>query len=242
LVVLGGLAYAVAASASGVGVMPAQRTASGAVERFSFTEPASASVTRGVAILRGGAGRVSIEAGDALAEVSGRSPFVPTFDVNRQGGTARVEASLGSHPWVWTGRAPSAELDVALSRELPWDLTIEAGAGRIEADLADLRLSKVRVDAGVSESTLTFGEADGVVPVEIHAGVSSMTLRFPRETAFRVTVHGGLVSFRADGSGEVQRTSDEDGVRTYEHGPAQSADRFDVQVRAGLSNIAIELY
>ncbi|MCL4078222.1 DUF5668 domain-containing protein [Coriobacteriia bacterium Es71-Z0120] len=242
LVVLAGLLYAVFASASGIGVAPAQRTASGATEDFSFVEPASASVMRGVAVVRGGAGRVSVEAGEALAAASGRSPFVPTFDVSRQDGTARVETSLGSHPWLWTGRAPSAELDVALSRDLPWDLTIEAGAGQLEADLTELRLTRARIDAGVSESTLTFGEADGVVPVEIHTGVSSVTLRFPRDAAFRVMVRGGLVSFESDEAGGVERTSDASGVRTYEHGPEQAADRFDVEIQAGLSSVAIELY
>ncbi|MBC7265503.1 MAG: hypothetical protein H5T75_00775 [Coriobacteriia bacterium] len=239
LVVFGGLVYAAVVTAAGGGVLPPERTPSGAVEEFAFREPASSSITRGVAVVRGGAGRVTVRGGDALASASGRSPFVPVFDVARDDGVARVEASLGSHPWVWTGRAPNAELEVALSRDVPWDLAIEAGAGQLVADFQDLRLSKVRIDTGVSESTVTFGEPDGAVPVEINAGVSSLTLRFPKMSSFTVAIEGARASFEGEG---VTEPDSAEGAKTYRHGDPSARDRYDVALTAGVSSVKIELY
>lgn len=236
LLVLGGVAFGVASAVAGGGVaMSGSQRAP-----FEFTEPASSAIDSGAATISGGAGRVTVRGGDALASARGASPFEPKFDVRRDGSMARVDVSLGSHPWRWTGRlADSAELDVELSSRVPWDLTVKAGAAELVADLRDLELAKARIEAGVSDSQVTFGLPHGVVPVEVEAGLSSTVLRFPRGSAFRVNAKGALASVEADGIDDLGNAA---GMRTFVHGAGDAEDRYEVTVQAGLSTLRIELY
>ncbi|MCX8006615.1 MAG: DUF5668 domain-containing protein [Coriobacteriia bacterium] len=238
-VILAGLVYAVASSVAGAGTVTARQAGRDAAGAFSFSEPASAEVERGVATVRGGAGAVSVAAGSDLVRARGRSPFEPAFDVRREGATARVEVSLASRPHAWTGRMAPTELEVELGREVLWDLAIEAGAAELEADLKEVRLSRLRVDAGASESTLEFGAPEGKVPVDLRTGASSVTLRFPRDAAFRVRVLGALAAVE---SAEAEELPSSPGERTYRHGDSDSSDWYDVSVQAGVSRVKIELY
>lgn len=241
LLVLAGFVYAVAASATNGGaVLQARRDlASKRWETTEFAEPAQRPVRRGVATIRGGVGTVSVSGGDALVRTRGAAPFTPRFEPEGDGSVAQIDVSLGSHPWPWTNRAAFTELDVELSSRVPWDLTMKAGAAELVADLSDVRLSRARIESGVSDSQVTFGVADGVVPVEVEAGLSSTVLRFPRDCPFRVRVQGALASVEAEG---VDDFGSVDGTRTFSHGAADAPDRYEVTVHAGVSTLRIELY
>ncbi len=241
LLVLGGFAYAVAASVTGgTAVLQARRdTMSARWETTEFDEPAQRPVRRGAATIRGGVGTVSVSGGDALVRTRGAAPFTPRFEDEGDGVVARVDVSLGSHPWPWTSRAAFTELDVELSSRVPWDLTIKAGAAELVADLSDVRLSRARIESGVSDSQVTFGSPDGVVPVEVEAGLSSTVLRFPRDSAFRISVQGALASVEAEGIDDLGSVA---GTRTFSHGAGDAPDRYEVTVQAGVSTLRIELY
>ncbi|MDI6711653.1 MAG: DUF5668 domain-containing protein [Anaerosomatales bacterium] len=241
LLVLGGFVYGVvAAAASGAAGPQARRgTAPERWETIEYVEPAQKPVRRGVARVRGGVGTVRVEEGDALVRARGAAPFTPKFEDEGDGVVARVDVSLGSAPWPWTNRAAFTDLDVELSSRVPWDLTVEAGAAELVADLSDLELSKARIEAGVSDSHVTFGAPDGVVPVEVEAGLSSTVLRFPRDSAFRISVQGALASVEAEGIDDLGSVA---GTRTFSHGAGDAPDRYEVTVQAGLSTMRIELY
>lgn len=241
LLVLGGVVWGVAASAMGGSAIPdpARGAAPGRGKAFVFTEPASSAIDRGVATIRGGAGTVTVAGGEALVEVRGTAPFQPQFVVRREATTARIDVGLGSRPWMWPGYTKSAELDIRLSSRIPWDLTIEAGAADLTADLREVVLEKARIDCGVSEGVVTFGMPSGLVPVALQTGVSSVTLRFPRDCAFRIQVTGGLATVEGDG---LERSDSSGGARTYTHGGSDVDDRYEVVVQAGVSTVRVALY
>lgn len=242
LLVLGGFAYGVMAAATGgAASLQARRgTAPEPWDTIEYVEPAQKPVHRGVARIRGGIGTVSVDGGDALVRARGAAPFTPRFEAEGDGSVARIDVSLGSRPWLWTSRAAFTELDVELSSRVPWDLTVEAGAAELMADLRDLELSKARIEAGVSDSQVTFGSPDGVVPVEVEAGLSSTVLRFPRDSAFRITVKGALASVEAEEG--VDDLGSVAGTRRFAYGAGDAPDRYEVTVQAGVSSLRIELY
>lgn len=241
LLVLGGVAFGVTSSvvSGGAAVCPACRVASKTGEAFEFSEPASSAIDRGVATIRGGVGRLGVSGGDELASARGRSPVAPRFDVRRDGTTALVDVSLSSRPWVWPGPTGPTGIDVELSSDVPWDLTIQTGVAELAADLRDVTLEKARIDCGASDSVVTFGEPGGTVPVAFHAGVSSLTMRFPKDCSFRIRVTGALASIEGDGFEDLGSDA---GTRTLAHGDADAEDRYEVEVKAGVSTLRVELY
>jgi hypothetical protein len=207
---------------------------------FEFSEKHESSVKTGSAKLDGGAGEVSLKAGDELATSEGASPFTPVFDVSTSGGEATVRAGLGSGSWgPWSGRT---RLDVTLDREVAWDLDISAGVSTYEIDLRDLLVGKIALNAGVSNGTLTLGapEGDVAVPVRIDAGVSSLTIRVPRGESARVVSEVGLMGIETEGEWNTSREGDK---RVYESdGFSDGGAYWDIDLQAGISGVTLEYY
>jgi hypothetical protein len=200
-------------------------------------------VTEGTAVIEGGVGLLSVQAGDELATAEGTSPFEPVFDVETSGRSADVRAGLGSHSW---GPAENnARLDVTLSRDVAWDLHVSAGVTSYDVDLRDLTIGALSLDAGVSEGTLILGasdesDADEGIPVEIEAGVSALRIRVPEGDSVRIAVSEGLTGI--DVRGDWNRAGS-DGSRVYESAEFDDSGAYwDIDIQAGIGGITVEYY
>ncbi len=250
LIVIAGLAY-------GVFVMPIDNSdsmpwpfvmsipTSGSTqsEPFDFTKPHDPSITTGTATVKGGVGELNVTDGPELVTSSGRSPFEPEFDVRVGGDEAKVDISMGDGNWV--SPRDKGSIDVTLDRDVVWDLTIDGGVSSIDADLANLSLSKLVVKAGVSKGVVALGEVDaaatdGGVPVTIDTGVSSITVRIKRGENVRLHVDTGLSSVnKAPEFSEVNGTSDK---KVYETDGFSASAFWDITLDAGISSVRIEFY
>jgi len=258
LVVIAGLGY-------GVFVMPADANdsmpwpfvmsvpTSGTAqsEPFDFSEPHDPAIETGTATVKGGVGELNVTDGAALATSSGRSPFKPQFNVDSprpplgsdSNPPVEVDISMGDGNWV--SPRDRGRIDVTLDRDVVWDLTIDGGVSSIDADLADLSLSNVVVQAGVSKGVISLGAVDtaatdGGVPVKIDTGVSSITVRIKRGESVRLRVDTGLSSVdRAPEFSEVDGTSDK---KVYETDGFSESAFWDITLDAGISSVRVEFY
>lgn len=243
IVVIGGLAYGALVMTPTTG-WPLTVVAVGETEPFSLSAADEPDVTEGTARIEGGVGVLTVEAGSSLVTADGRSPFEPVFDVDISGRAADVRVGLGEHSW---GPLESdTKLDVTLSGDVLWDLDVAAGVTRYDLDLRDLAVSGLRLEAGVSDGTLTLGESDsadldGPVPVEVEAGVSALKIRVPEGDRVRVDMARGLSGLTI--RGDWDRVDDDEDRTTYE------SDRFnddgaywDISIEPGIGGITIEYY
>jgi len=250
LVVIAGLAYGVFAMPVGSDapmpwpfVMSVPTSGSSQSEPFDFTESHNPSVSIGTAIVKGGVGELSVTDGPVLATSSGRSPFDPEFDVRVGGDEAKVDISMGDGNWV--SPRDKGSIDVTLDREVAWDLTIDGGVSSIDADLANLSLTKLVVKAGVSKGVIALGAidtaaTDGGVPVTFDTGVSSITVRIKRGENVRLHVDTGLSTVnKAPEFSEVDGTSDK---KVYETDGFSESAFWDITLDAGISSVRIEFY
>lgn len=238
LVVIGAIAY-------GAFVMPVRGPASlawgwpdsgdspGSVP-FALSEPADPDVESGTARIAGGVGELNVTSGlSDLVSISGESPFgVPELDASVDGSSADVSVSYPDGDWTGPG---GARMDVVLAEDVAWDLSLESGVSKTEADLGGLEVTKLLVRTGVSETTIILGEPGAAnTPVDIEAGVSSTVVRLPRGVSARVKTDSGLAPTQfADG------WTERDGKR-YSPGWSETGDSWDILVKAGVSSVRFE--
>jgi hypothetical protein len=97
--------------------------------------------------------------------------------------------TIGSQPRMW---------DIALSPEIPLDLTVDSGSGAVDMDLSALQLNDVRIDSGSGSVELSLPEGQAPYQVEIESGSGSVGVEVPCGPGIRVELDGGSGSRRID--------------------------------------------
>ena len=125
--------------------------------------------------------------------------------------------------------------NLALTRDVPVDLDLDAGVGRSILSLRDLTLRSLDLNTGVGEIRVTLPETGGYEG-EIDAGVGEVVVRIPSAVEARVEVDSGLGG--VDVNGEWTRNGD---VRTTP-GYANAANdaRITLRVDGGVGSIRID--
>jgi len=207
-------------------------------EPFEFSEPSDPDVKTGDAYIEGPVGSMTITDGTDLVNASGEGSFgEPTLTASTSGSKAKVDIRTHQDGPVFLGRGGDPRLDVELDGDVTWDLTIDTGVSDMSARLADLELSGLRVNTGVSNAEIELGDnPDGDVPVTFEAGVSQITIRIPVGTEVRIERDSGLSNTTVDsGLNKV-----DDGWETPGYEDAE--DRYTVRFTAGISDFRVELY
>ena len=150
-----------------------------------------------------------------------------TFDVSVRGDQANVKLdSRSTGIWFWPfnlGDQADKRWDVELSPDAPLDLTLNAGSGPGDFDLAGLQVSGLVLNAGS-------GPVDLVLPsgssfeAKIDGGSGPLTIVLPRSVGARVELDSGSGPFSPDarfklveGKRSGDSTWETDNYRTAEH-------------------------
>jgi hypothetical protein len=99
---------------------------------------------------------------------------------------------------------------IALSREVPLDLTLQFGAGDADIDLGGMRLRKLDLSTGASETKLRFSAPNPISAeeVQLRAGAAELTVSgLGNVRADRLSFEGGVGSTTLDFSGEWNRNA-----------------------------------
>lgn len=245
LIVLGGIAYGVFVGVATPGgpdsVWLPGIVKNAQTEPFSFNEPMNTAVDHGSVRIEGAVGRLIVHSTDGLLTSEGRTPFgPPVFDVSTSGSELDAHVTPGdndNHTWPF---GSDARLEVGLGKDIPWDVRLDTGVSKLEADLADVQVASLKIDMGVSNGTVTLGTpAEAGSDATIDTGVSNFTLRLPRDAQVEIVSDDGLASVNVPGS--LRRVDDEPKTwRTSGFGNGGSAWR--VRIKAGVATVAVEQY
>jgi hypothetical protein len=191
--------------------------------------------------VRHGAGRLHISAGAGPGELAaGTFGGGLDYRVKREGDTLDVEMRVPAgvfpgfaFPWMW-GRGGMLDWSLGLNGEIPLSLELEAGANDMRLDLADLRVTDLRLQTGASATDLMLPANAGHTRAEIRSGAASVTIRVPSGVAARIRVKGGLAGITVDKSrfprrGDVYQSAD------YDTAP----NKVDVDVETGVGSIDV---
>lgn len=125
---------------------------------------------------------------------------------------------------------------ISLNISIPWEIMIQGGAGKLNADLREIHLKRWGIHGGASEVYLMLPHPTGTVPVSISQGAANVTIYRPRGVPFRVQINGGATNLILDDHsfGAVG------GITTWVHPDYKNAtDRFDIKVGGGATNLTI---
>ncbi len=177
------------------------------------------------------AARVTLHADSNMAELFRARLAGPEPTVTVAGNAIDIEYR-GVRPLAW--RLQSA--DVALNTSIPWRFEVHAGVANLTADLRGLQVTGMSVSGGASRIDLRLPRPSGTVPIHIHSGAASVSIRRPDDVAVRAAV--------PDGAGNIQfdeRRIGLIGSQTPLHSPDYdgATARYDVEIRGGVAQLTI---
>jgi hypothetical protein len=82
--------------------------------------------------------------------------------------------------------------DIGLSPDLPLDLTIGGGVGRVEVDLSNIQLTGLEMNGGVGDFSVTLPGTDGEYAVAIEVGVGRFEVNIDRGADVDLRIKGGV--------------------------------------------------
>ena len=181
--------------------------------------------------------RIAFGAGELRTHAAAPGALVDgTFTggvTHRVVGLGRVELEQDTTyglPWL---DHPS-DWDVGLTPEVPLDLRVDAGASRTLLDLTGLRLRRLDLHTGASETIVRLPVGAGASEVRAETGAASLTIEVPIGLAARIRSRMALGSTNVD-EGRFPRTVDGYASPDY----ATATDRVDIDVQGGVGSVRI---
>jgi hypothetical protein len=153
----------------------------------------------------------------------------------RRGGPGEMELRSDTDAWwggAWRGR-PS-RWDIGVTTEVPLALRIETGASRAQVDLAAVRLTRLVLRVGASETSVRLPVPQGHVTVEADIGAASVGFELPPGVAARVHSTMGLGSSDVD-----ERRFERHGRARVTPGFDTAADRLELDIRGGVGSVSV---
>ena len=169
------------------------------------------------------------EAGPELYRVSVNPESGQTPKVTRSGDTVHVGLlDSGSG-----GGASTLEVD--LDPHVRWVLRLNGGAHIESVDMRDGELAELDLLAGATRCDVRLGPPRGVVRVLFTGGATEFGVHLPPGGSVQLTLEAAIPSVRIDGSQRTVGSAQEIAV-----GDASGADRYVVDVAAGVSNLTVD--
>jgi hypothetical protein len=157
-----------------------------------------------------------------------------TADLNRSTGILRIE--LQNRLFLF-GPSRGRTVDVSLSDQIPWSITISGGATQQTLDLSNLKVSRLSINGGAQQITLILPSASGTVPIEVNGGAANVTIHRPVGTQASLTMTGGVNDFTADG----QHQSSLAGEITWQSpGDTNTTNQYNIRVSGGANHVTID--
>ncbi|MDO8491252.1 MAG: LiaF-related protein, partial [Dehalococcoidia bacterium] len=156
-------------------------------------------------------------------------------EIERRSGVGILKLSQESATWFFSGGDRSDTWHIHLSPDIPMELTLKTGASDSEIDLSKLKVTKLNIQTGMSQLSLTLPEAAGRTTIAaIKAGAADVKITVPQNVAARIIAQTGLSSTNIDEK-RFPRTGAYYQSPNYE----DATNRVDLQVEGGVANLRI---
>jgi hypothetical protein len=130
----------------------------------------------------------------------------------------------------------AAAVTVTLNSAVRWQLELDGGTTRTNADLRGGQLAGIAFNAGSSVISVALPQPHGSVPIQLAGGASDFQLSLPLGVQAQVTAGGGAGEVSLLGQ---QHTGVAGGTVFSTPGWAPGVAGFDIDATSGASNIAV---
>ena len=101
----------------------------------------------------------------------------------------RKQPSTASFNWSFNLTQPT-RWDIALSPQVPLDLTLQGGSGSTTADLSRLQLERLNVDVASGSFVLDLPDSEQAYEAEVEGGSGSLRVSLPADTDLTLSITG----------------------------------------------------
>jgi hypothetical protein len=153
--------------------------------------------------------------------------------VHRLIGPGRVELEQDTRyglPWL----ERSSEWMVGLTTEVPLDLKIDAGANKSVLDLRDLKVRRLDLQTGASDTRVLLPRSAGMTMVKASHGAASLTLEVPPGVAARIKTTMAIGSTQVD---ETRFPRSAGGYESPDY--ATATNRVDIDASGGVGSLKV---
>jgi hypothetical protein len=148
-------------------------------------------------------------------------------------GPGRVELEQDTRyglPWL----ERSSEWMVGLTTEVPLELRIDAGANKSVLDLRDLKVRRLDLQTGASDTRVLLPRAAGMTAVKASHGAASLTLEVPAGVAARIKTTMAIGSTQVD---ETRFPRSAGGYESPDY--ATATNRVDIDASGGVGSLKV---
>lgn len=153
--------------------------------------------------------------------------------LHREPGPGRVELRQDTRyglPWL----ERSSTWSVGLTDRVPLDLRIQGGANRSMLDLRELRVRRLELQTGASETRVVLPRAAGHTDVKASHGAASLVLEVPAGVAARIRTKIAIGHVRVD-EARFPRTAG--GYESPDF--ATATNRVDIEAEGGVGSLTV---
>lgn len=153
--------------------------------------------------------------------------------LHRERGPGRVELRQDTRyglPWL----ERSSTWRVGLTDRVPLDLRIQGGANRSTLDLRELKVRRLELQTGASETRVVLPRSAGYTEVKASHGAASMAIEVPAGVAARISTRMAIGHVRVDEE-RFPRTGS--GYESPDY--ATAANRVDIEAEGGVGSLTV---
>ncbi len=180
-----------------------------------------------------GAGRLAIAAAGPGRLVDGRCDG--GVDVSTPA-VGRIRLAAPASQLGWRFDRPPFDWRIGLTAEVPLRLEIETGASEATIDLADVRVTDLRLRTGASKVAIALPARAGVTRVDAEGGATQIRFTVPDGVAARIRSAVALGQVDVD-TARFPRTADGRGWASP--GFDDAPNRAEIEVRGGVGQVTI---
>jgi hypothetical protein len=153
--------------------------------------------------------------------------------LHRELGPGRIELRQDTRyglPWL----ERSSTWSIGLTDQVPLDLRIQGGANRSMLDLRELKVRRLELQTGASETRVILPRAAGHTDVKASHGAASMVMEVPAGVAARISTRMAIGQTRID---ETRFPRTAGGYESPDF--ATAANRVDINAEGGVGSLTV---
>lgn len=155
-------------------------------------------------------------------------------DVSQDGDQTVVALSTKGRVPSFTGQVGRWEWNLGVNPDVPVDLNVDMGAGRLNLDLRNLMVNDLVVDMGVGETVVYLPE-QGATQAQVNSAIGQLQVILPEGAEVRVQVDRAITGMSLPP--ELEAVSED----TYQTaGYEQAEQRIDLEVSQAIGNISVQ--
>lgn len=135
-----------------------------------------------------------------------------------------------------TGQSGAGAISIQLSRSVTWQLQFSGGSNQTILNLANSKIASIDFTAGASLIQMTLPRPSGTATITLAGGAGQVSLTVPPGVPARLRLYGGASAATLFGGTHAGVGR---GTVLSSPGWAQAANRYDIDVPAGVSDISV---